>query len=294
MKKWKKFEEKTRQILEDFNPGLKVYGNVNIWGKFSKTSRQIDVQLVDANGYDFMVFECKDKKSKIDAPILEAFVTKLQNVGATRGAIVSNSSYTLGARNLAEYFGIDLLHLVDDSDNDINTEVYAGVVISDIMPKCFRVGIGFDSVEPVTFQDDVESVVFVDKGDNKITAREVFIGLWNNSDSLIKVPGAYRYEVSDVSSMKVQDVTGNLVNLKNVHFDYEVIEKYFFGNVKVINTSGIYNVKEKTYRTKSLHTEIIEPYEVEKKWQEIKSPKDVANQVTFEFSMISLYSKEEK
>lgn len=55
------------------------------------------MRLVDPNDYDFMAFEYKDHARPTDIPLIEAFSTKLIDIGAARGAMVSNSGYTEGA-----------------------------------------------------------------------------------------------------------------------------------------------------------------------------------------------------
>ena len=286
MKKWKKFENRTKKIIEELNPDDKVYGNIFIQGKFTNTRRQVDVQLIDSNGYDFIIFECKDKSKKIDSPVVEAFITNLKDLGAKSGAIVSNSPYTKGAENIARAFGVDLLHLIDSSDDDIKTRVYAGCLIMDTMPKHFNVGFGMVSTQGASFYDDANRLEFA-VGGSKMTARQIFNRLWNTG-KLIKSPGAYIYSIPDGGDVSAVSVEGKGVPVNNIHFNYEVIEKYFFGPVELIETSGIYNVKDKTYRTRSLLTEHIEPYEAEKKWNEIKSPDEIKEKVTFGMKMESI------
>lgn len=260
MKKWKKFENRTKKIIEELNPNDKVYGNVFIQGKFTDTRRQVDIQLIDSNGYDFIIFECKDKIKKIDSPVVEAFITNLKDLGAKSGAIVSNSPYTKGAENIARAFGVDLLNPIDSSDDDIRTRIYAGCLIMDTMPKHFNVGFDMVSTQGASF--DINRLEF-SVGGNKMTARQIFNKLWNTG-KLIKSPGAYIYSIPDGDDVSVVSVEGKCVPAHNIHFNYEVVEKYFFGPIELIETSGIYNVIDKAYRTKSLLTEHIEPYEAEK------------------------------
>lgn len=292
VKKWKKFENKTTQVIKNFNSNSDVYENVYITGKFSKSPRQVDVKLVDSNDYDFMVFECKDKSHSIDTPVVEAFVTKLKDLGARKGAIVSNSPYTKGAQNMANEFDIDLLHLVDSSDSDIRTVVYATSLIIDVMPKHFNVGFGSSSIHGVSFVNDVKKLEFVDSDGNSVTAYQIFINLWNNMKELSHTPGLYTYSVPNNTKIYIQNANGDKVLIENLHFNYEVIEKYFLGSIKIIDTSGIYNVKEKSYRTRSLKTEEIVPYEVEKIWQEINNPNELMNKVSFTMNIVSMYTDE--
>lgn len=293
MKKWKKFEKKTAQTIKNFNSKSEVYQNVYITGKFSKSPRQIDVKLVDPDGYDFMIFECKDKTHSVDTPVIEAFITKLKDLGDKKGAIVSNSQFTKGAQNMAKAFNVDLLNLVDSSDEHIRTTIYAPVLLSDIIPKTFNVGLKVTTTQRISLKDDVRKLTLVNSRGENVTAYQVFVNLWNNTKELSKVPGSYIYTVPEEKNIFILSVAGDKVVIDNLHFNYEVIEKHYLGNVKLINTSGLYNVKEKSYTTKSLETENIIPYEVEKIWKEIENSGDAKGKYSFGMQVISLYSEEE-
>lgn len=136
--KWKHFEEQTFKVVKQLNPDYSVYHNVEITGKLSKTSRQVDVQLIDPKEYDFVAFECKDYKVPVDIPRIEAFVSKLKDLGTSKGAIVSNSGYTKPAVILAKEWGVDLLNLVDTEDPLIrfklstNTNLFSQVFLCHI------------------------------------------------------------------------------------------------------------------------------------------------------------------
>ena len=69
-------------------------------GKLSEVGREVDVQFVDPNDYDFMAFECKDHARPIDIPLIEAFSTKLTDSAACDGVRISG--YTEGALAGAE------------------------------------------------------------------------------------------------------------------------------------------------------------------------------------------------
>ena len=128
----KYFERATSRVLGALRGHARVHPTVTVQGKLSEVGREVDVQFVDPNDYDFMAFECKDHARPIDIPLIEAFSTKLIDIGAARGAMVSNSGYTEGALRLASKLGIDTLALVDTGDPAIKTRIAVTTLTRDL------------------------------------------------------------------------------------------------------------------------------------------------------------------
>ena len=80
----------------------------------STVVRQIDV-TIDRDGNDVRtVVECKDddiSKEKVGQPVIDAFVTKVQDLGADEGVFISNIGFTKPALKVAAHFGIKLVVL---------------------------------------------------------------------------------------------------------------------------------------------------------------------------------------
>lgn len=70
--------------------------------KLSGRRREIDVLITEhVTGYRTQIaIECKNERKPIGAPMIDAFVGKLQEVGVPRGIFVSSSGYQ---RTVAEY-----------------------------------------------------------------------------------------------------------------------------------------------------------------------------------------------
>lgn len=287
MKKWKKFEEKTHEVVKNLNPKSEVYKNVFLKGKLSRGRRQVDVQLIDPSNYDFIAFECKDYKVPLDVPVIEAFNTKLLDIGAKKGSIVSNSSYTKTAINMATELGIDLLALVDTGDKDIRTKLFAPSMISDTMLK--SMGLSFStkaSFSGSVSQDPKVLRLVVDNGETA-TVYEVIARLWNDKQ-LVQKSGSYVYTPNNQNQKQILTNEGEIVTLDTLNFRYDVVERHFVGNVDIINATGIYNVREKSFQTREIITENIAPYEKEKVWKEI-TPEEVKNtKITFGLVCTSL------
>lgn len=94
--------EQVVAILHDA-PGVTIQRNVRMPStKFPGRRREIDVLITEnVTGYRTQIaIECKNERKPIGAPMIDAFVGKLQEVGVPRGIFVSASGYQ---RTVAEY-----------------------------------------------------------------------------------------------------------------------------------------------------------------------------------------------
>ena len=282
MKKWKKFEKDVFQTVKELNPTKGVYHNVRLTGKLSKSSRQVDVQMVEVDNYDFMVFECKDKKRSVDTPVVEAFVTNLQDLGAKKGAIVSSSLYTEGAKNMAQAFDIDLLHFVDSKNSPKEGRLAMSVVFSLIKLQSFGCGFSGSSSSQVEFPSNPAKIQFLNSDDQQVSAFQVVANLWNETDYLPKKPGYHRYSIPDGRGIRLLSVNGEASIITNLHFDYRVIKKHFLGKVAIIEGKGLYDIREKSFMTKEIITDRIYFDEVDK-WEEISEEEIEKNKPSLRF-----------
>lgn len=292
-KDWKKFEEHSHKTIKELNPKSNVLKNVRIEGKFSKVQRQVDIQKIEPNQYDFIAFECKDHKRSIDIPIVEAFATKLKDIGAKKGAIVANSKYTEGAQNLATKLNIDLLNLVNTSNKKIRAKIYAGLLLVDTSTKKHSVKIWGVTQSNFLLPIDPTKLTFVDSNGVTATAYEIFVDLWNETDSLSKEPGVYEYFPPTHPEKKVLDMNGQLVTFQRMAFVYEVVRRYYLGKIEIIDAKGLYNVRDSSFQTRRITTQKIVPYVLERKWKDIgpEEAKKAEGKYTFRLDVNSIMPK---
>lgn len=293
LKEWKRFEHKTKNIVEKLNPKFEAFENINIEGKLSKTYRQVDLQLIDPKNYDFIAFECKDHKRSIDTPKVEAFVTKLEDIGAKKGAIVSNSPYTQGAKNMAKAKNIDLLHIISTEDSNIRTRLYAPLIYSDIYVKSIQLVVGTSYSTRGTFTQENNNLLLTSGNEKPETATNIFMSLWNADDTpLAHAKGNYIYKppIEDKFMFTIQ---GEKIPLSELEFHYEVGEKHYMAKIEIIDTEGIYNVNNETYQTKSMTTEAITPYNFQNDKNEITQEQyeELKHKVPMRLSGVSLFGE---
>ena len=262
MKKGQYYEKKTAAVVQKFNPAAQVIQGIRIQGKLSKVSREVDVQLVDPAKYDQIIFECKDHKAKVDIELVEALVTKLKDLDAKKGAIVSNSGFTKGAYNIAQAHGIDLLTIVDTADDKIRTQVFAPHIIEDtyISAGGFRIENmqGMFRLNPNLHSTPI-------KTNNGTTSwADMLADYWNETGMKSHLePGEYDLVKENVT---IIDVDGREVAVGRLTIKYIVERRYYLRNVRLLDTQGIYNVAKQTYQTNSIKSEII-------KVQDFSNPK---------------------
>lgn len=284
-RKWKKFEDTSHAIVQSLNPSAQVYKNVHIEGKLSRVKRQVDVQMVKPEEYEFIAFECKNHGRPLDVPVVEAFNTKLQDIGTKKGAIVSNSPYTEAAQNMAAALGIDLLHLVDTGNKNIRAKLYASLLLSDTSVKGFRLRLASSSPQ-ISLPLDIRQVIFINELRQRTTGYQIFAMLWNDHDSgLSKIPGVYEYRPPNLENKRLIGLNGEIIVPNEIVFIYEVVEKHYTGKIEMIETQGLYNVSEKSFQTKSMQTAPIIAYEIEKTWPEISADEAKKGMEEKRFSM---------
>jgi hypothetical protein len=244
----KYFEKKTHGVLSRLNLGKDVMPDVRIVGKLSETSRQLDVILRDPSEYDFIAFECKDEKASIGTPTIEGYYTKLMDVGAKSGAIVSNSPFSRGARRMAAKLKIDLLHLVDTGDEAIKTKLLAPSGLVNERIKTWHLAFAEKPLENFPFNAPDYSTLTVQLPDGSHKSiKELAASTWDElGDSITK--GIARKEFKNLK-MKVADST---IILPRLILTLEVEFEYRYGSMDITQSEGIYHVKDGAYQTSSM------------------------------------------
>lgn len=109
-KDWQEFELLITKIQEDAAPDALVRHNHRIVGD-SGRRRQLDITISRNIGLFpvLIVLECKHYKRPVGIDKVEAFVTKLSDVRASEGVMVSKSGFDAGAIAVAQRHGVTLL-----------------------------------------------------------------------------------------------------------------------------------------------------------------------------------------
>src|SRR5690349_25084321 len=116
---WREFELLIKRIHDELEPRGVVRHNHKIRGR-SGRKRQIDVSITRTIGLTkvLVAIECKRWKRPVGIERVEAFASKLRDVGASDGVIISPSGFQEGARSSAMDNRITLLTYRDARDAD--------------------------------------------------------------------------------------------------------------------------------------------------------------------------------
>lgn len=242
MKKGTAYEKLSTEVVSALNTGKKVQHDVRVLGKLSDINRQIDVRL-DETDFDFVMYECKDWGKPIGVGVVGQLITDLEDTGAKRGAIISNSRFTKGAKNMAIKKNVTLLHLVksDDPIAKIGISVMTLVTLHVIDQYGLTIE-GDSSSTPYLSLDGDELKLNMDG--EIVSALQLLKKRWNEGLNLEARTGEH---VLNIPNAHVIDVNGNEHVVKNVGIRYVVGEKYYEGPWLVEEAKGLYNVLDDSF-----------------------------------------------
>jgi hypothetical protein len=106
---WKAFEELIALIQKQTAPSATVTHDHRIMGRSGRL-RQLDVTLSTRVGlHDVLIaIECKHSRRRVGIESVEAFATKLRDVNASQGAMISEAGFDAGAQAAAGQLNIGL------------------------------------------------------------------------------------------------------------------------------------------------------------------------------------------
>lgn len=141
-KQWKRFERLTQKIQQQLAPDATVGIDETIVGK-SGPRNQLDVTLRSRVGqYKFFcVIECKDWNNKVDIDTVRAFQSKVEDVQAMQGVMVSAKGFTREAHKYADARNIRLYRLVDAESESWHEAALIPIILGKIDPTTYSLQI---------------------------------------------------------------------------------------------------------------------------------------------------------
>ena len=239
--KWKKFENGVFDASTKLFPYDKVLPNQEIPGVISGQSRQIDVLVEKGEG--IIDIECKDHKQKIDTPKVEAFVTKMKDVKAKTGVIVSNSGFTKGALATAKYYGVKTMALVDKGHTNVsNFSICIPTVASILHVSAVRYGVShMTAFRGFVFPANVWEMRLADGTGRNVY--EFLRDLWNDQVDEVTEPGKYQI----VKRLKVINMSDGKPDIATFTYDLIIEREDRFGTMAVKKAQGLYDIAKNTF-----------------------------------------------
>lgn len=290
-KLWKKYETKVYKSVKILYPEDKVEHDIKIKGKLSNTKRQIDVSKNKEIPNDFLVYECKDHKRPLDISKVEELYVKLKDVGAKKGAIVSNSPYTKSAKKIAKELGISLYALIDTRDKKILPKIFASVFIKDVFLKSFSFLFrSYDPRSTLALSTSPSQIYLKDSNKKFYSIYSTVRQLWNGEKDFTQKPGHYIYYPTkikgDIAIWFKKNEKPLIVN--NIAFKYEVAKRNHLSKVEIIEANGLLDIHNNSFHAYgTLTTDKITPYEIQMNSMPTNLTVEEAK-TTLKLSMISI------
>jgi hypothetical protein len=101
---WREYEVKITEYFQYRHPTALITRNIKLPGRLSNIPREIDI-LVESQVFGHAIqiaIECKNWTSKLDVADIGTFIDKLNDVGISKGIIISKLGYSEGARERAK------------------------------------------------------------------------------------------------------------------------------------------------------------------------------------------------
>ncbi len=97
---WRLFEREVARVLAELDPSARVQHDARIRGRLSETTRQIDALITsDIVGHAVtLVAECKRYTRPVGIGLVDEFIGKLLDVGASAGIMYAFDGYTSDAK----------------------------------------------------------------------------------------------------------------------------------------------------------------------------------------------------
>jgi Restriction endonuclease len=159
--KWKDFEVLIAKIQSQAAPDAVVRHNHRVVGE-SGRRRQLDVTISQNIGIHpvFIVIECKHSTRPITIGTVEGFVTKLADVRASKGVMISTSGFDEGAKAVAAKNQISLLVYREAFKMDWQKMFAEGAWLRLILPFASNVVASVTFVDQSPLQISFETMLF--------------------------------------------------------------------------------------------------------------------------------------
>jgi hypothetical protein len=230
---WKEFELLLAEIEQVAAPGATVKHNQKVMGKAGR-ERQLDIAVTTTIGLHriLIVIECRDYSRRITMEKVEAFVTKLQDVGANLGVMVSRNGFDAGAKAAARQHSIILRSYREAKNTD-----WEGIISNKTWLPLIRVsykdvqGIIHFSDGTEEFVSDFLSQKLMAKDDEYIPVSLFFEDAMNIIFSEHKL-GKFNCKFSSETVYQFEDKTGILKDVDEIEFFGEISAKEYVMNIK--------------------------------------------------------------
>lgn len=287
--KWKRFEEVVFEIQKSFANDAEVKFDDKIDGQDSKTKRQVDISIKKhiAQYPIFIAIECKDIKDPVDVTEIESFCTKIKDIRANRGVMISSSGFTKAALKTAKIHAIDAYRLIDTKSIDWKVCASIPALLIRVFPRKYN--LLFKGVGPIqNINMDTSLFKIYDKdGAFMGTAHNLIKKYWNDRKE-IHEPGIKEIMIGENLLIDIGDQRIKATILGKI----DVAKEYYFGYWP-IDLQGFKDEQTGHVITKEMLSSNISPHEIEtgqtRGWSKIDNPEQLSVQLGMSMQYSDVY-----
>lgn len=241
--KWKTFEESAKNASTKIFKNEIVLANQKVKGSISEVLRQIDIKVGED---DFIDIECKNHHKPVDLPIVEQFVTKLEDENAKQGMLISNSGFTEAALKMAKKKGIKAAVLIDNGfDGVSNFAISAPVKAVAYYVDGISYEVSQSSGQYFEFSPLIWDMKAVEGLGAPRNLYEVFRDNWNDGKLNPAEIGGHEYAFKGV---QIYDLRGEAITV-DLTYKYVIAEDLRQGRSKAKTAQGFYDVNKGEFTT---------------------------------------------
>ncbi len=100
---WKEYQDEVHQNLLEAYPLADISYDIKLPGRYSKTSRQIDVLIENKSTHLKIIVDAKYFSRRVDVKCVESFISMVHDIGAEKGLLITQKGYSKAAINRAYY-----------------------------------------------------------------------------------------------------------------------------------------------------------------------------------------------
>lgn len=233
---WMAFESLIAEIHRQLAPGGTVIHNSKVRGR-SGAMRQLDVAITQTVGLTelLIVIECKKIKRSVGIAHVDALASKVRDVGASKGVLVSTSGFQEGAIGAAKDNNILLLSYREaegaDWDRLLGASSWKPFVFQGLTPiECLVFVHGMD--EPVALPGTTKVVT---EGDEQpLTLQGLVNRLLTAAPHDQALASGTVYFDCDLSDCEVAvEVDGQCVRMTRLRIQAEYVAKRYYAHVRL-------------------------------------------------------------
>lgn len=275
MKDSVELEKLVARIQSQLAPNSKVEHDVDLPTIDGKRTRQIDVLVTDYIGqYEFkIIIDCKDHSKKLGVRDVGTFHDLLLDVGAHRGVLVCPKGFTSGARDRANQLKIDLYSPIDTDSHKWQVTLSAPCII-DYRSAAISIRLSASSPHPWVIPYDMNEGEYYNE--DKIPLPSLYETMFNNwfeGKYPIEAGVHERQKIYEGRTLMRVNPQMDLIQPVDLSADVYVVQRYYFGYVKIDKISGFLDHRSGGIITNAFEF-LVDHQEVEMSWEIINSEKE--------------------